>query len=41
MNHGPRWVLLMKKTRGGKSHATVPLKDHFTGLNLPANGIVA
>ncbi len=26
MNQGPRCVLLMKKNRGGKSHATVPLK---------------
>jgi hypothetical protein len=27
-NQGPRWVLLMKKNGGGKSHATVPLKKH-------------
>ncbi len=26
MNQGPRWVLLMKKNGGGKSHATVPFK---------------
>ncbi len=25
MNQCPRWVLLMKKNGGGKSHATVPL----------------
>ncbi len=31
MNQGPRWVLLMKKNGGGKSHATVPLRmrSHF------------
>jgi hypothetical protein len=27
MNQGPRWTLLMKKTRAVKSRATVPLKD--------------
>ncbi len=26
MNQGPRWVLLMKKTGGGKSRAPVPLR---------------
>jgi hypothetical protein len=26
---------------GEKSHDTVTLKDHFTRLNLPANGMVA
>ncbi len=26
MNQGPRWILLMKKTRAVKSCATVPLK---------------
>jgi hypothetical protein len=26
MNQGPRWVRLMKKSRGRKSRATVPLK---------------
>ncbi len=25
MNQGPRWTLLMTKTRAGKSRATVPL----------------
>jgi hypothetical protein len=25
MNQGPRWTLLMKKTRAEKSRATVPL----------------
>jgi hypothetical protein len=26
MNQGPRWILLMEKTRAVKSRATVPLK---------------
>jgi hypothetical protein len=31
MNHGPRWVLLMKKkNRGGKSRATVPLTTKYS-----------
>jgi hypothetical protein len=29
MNHGPRWVLLMKKKGGGKSRATVPLTTKY------------
>jgi hypothetical protein len=28
MNQGPRWILLMKKTRAVKSRTTVPLKGH-------------
>jgi hypothetical protein len=28
MNQGPIWVLLMKKKGGGKSRATVPLRNH-------------
>jgi hypothetical protein len=36
MNQGPRWVLLMKKTGGGKSCSTVPFKnDKVTGSPLP------
>jgi hypothetical protein len=26
MNQGPRWILMMKKTREVKSRATVPLR---------------
>ncbi len=26
MNQGPKWILLMKKTRAVKSRATVPLR---------------
>jgi hypothetical protein len=29
MNHGPRWVLLMKKKGGGKSRATVLLTTKY------------
>jgi hypothetical protein len=29
MNKGPIWGQFMKKTRGQKSRATVPLKIHF------------
>jgi hypothetical protein len=29
MNHGPKWVLLMKKNGGGKSRDTVPLTTKY------------
>ncbi len=35
MNQGPSWVLLMKKNRGGKSHATVPLREFNIFLETP------
>ncbi len=38
MNQGPRWVLLMKKNRGGKSHATVPLKGQEQGQGKNGGG---
>ncbi len=30
MNHGPRWVLLMKNNGGGKSRTTVPLTAKYS-----------
>jgi hypothetical protein len=29
MNHGRRWVLLMKKNGGGKSRSTIPLTTKY------------
>jgi hypothetical protein len=34
MKHGPRWVQLMKKTRGRKSRATVPLRQSLFDLQV-------
>jgi hypothetical protein len=33
MNQGPRWILLMKKTRAVKSRATVPLNTDILSVS--------
>jgi hypothetical protein len=37
MNQGPRWTLLMKKTRVVKSRATVPLQGQFHEIFFTSN----
>jgi hypothetical protein len=34
MNQGPRWVCLMKKPKGQKSHDTVPLSNVIMALEI-------
>jgi hypothetical protein len=40
MNQGPKWILLMKKSRAVKSRATVPLNKIDEVCNVPATSVM-